>query len=129
MYTLDELLNVSEQAAKSYALYLTQNDDSVSLLIQCLSNENIREFLKALIACSLGEVGNSLAIKRLIRLYQESEENSTSRFYATYALATYALHHRFISHKVRHILLDALSCDNKEIREIATFSEHLPHHV
>jgi len=127
---LNELLNASDKEAKIYALYLARNNDFIPSLIQYLSDENISESLRGNIARSLGKIGAPLAInKRLIKLYQESEKNSNTRFYVTYALAVYVLHNRYISHEGRHILLDALSCNNKKIREIATLSDCLPHHV
>ncbi|HIE02849.1 MAG TPA: hypothetical protein EYP59_21635 [Thiotrichaceae bacterium] len=115
---------------REYALEVAQNELLISSLIQYISlpRDYIEEdVLRDIIAEILGQVGG-IAIKPLIKLYKNSPDNPSARFYATYALAE----HLFcqsgqISNEVHQILLDALQDNEYEIRNIVSSLDNFHH--
>ena len=135
MKTLDNLLKTSNyEDAKEYALKMAKDDNSISLLIQYLSLPKTldnweEDEIKDGIAEALAQIGN-LAIPNLTKLYRNAKDNLSVKFYAAYALADYSLSQSGqISDEIHHILLDALSHDQTEIRTIVSSLARIPHHV
>ncbi len=129
MKTLNQLLKkFYPNSNREYALEkMVGNEKFIPLLIQYISNPIETKDLwedddRVSISEALGTQGGS-AIPHLIKLYENTDNNLSARFYAVLALSIYNdCQSGQIEKEVHHILLESLESHEKDIRRITTYS-------